>query len=83
MADVAIWTYCDSEQRPPAIVAIGEDAADEREQDDRQLLQERVEAEEERRSSVSETTSQFCATICIHVPMLEVQAPIHCTRKSR
>src|SRR5215470_17526439 len=32
---------------------------------------------------VSETTSQFCATICIHVPMLEVQAPIHCTRKSR
>src|SRR5438552_19173110 len=32
---------------------------------------------------VSETTSQFCATICIHVPMLEVQAPNHCTRKSR
>src|SRR4051794_7466683 len=32
---------------------------------------------------VSETISQFCATICIHVPMLEVQAPIHCTRKSR
>ena len=32
---------------------------------------------------VSETTSQFCATICIHVPMLDVQAPNHCTRKSR
>src|SRR4051812_1172731 len=32
---------------------------------------------------VSETISQFCATICIQVPMLEVQAPIHCTRKSR
>src|SRR5690349_24374123 len=32
---------------------------------------------------VSETTSQFCATICIHVPMLEVHAPNHCTRKSR
>ena len=32
---------------------------------------------------VSETTSQFCATICIHVPMLEVQAPNHWTRKSR
>src|SRR2546425_11519789 len=32
---------------------------------------------------VSETTSQFCATICIHVPMLDVQAPIHWTRKSR
>src|SRR6267378_1693357 len=28
-------------------------------------------------------TSQFCATICIHVPMLEVHAPIHWTRKSR
>ena len=70
-------------QRAPAIVAVGEHAADEREQDDRQLLQEGVEAEEERRSVVSETTSQFCATICIHVPMLEVQAPIHWTRKSR
>jgi len=32
---------------------------------------------------VSDSTSQFCATICIHVPMLEVQAPNHCTRKSR
>src|SRR5215831_3594229 len=32
---------------------------------------------------VSETMSQFCATICIHVPTLEVQAPIHWTRKSR
>ena len=32
---------------------------------------------------VSERTSQFCATICIHVPMLEVQAPVHWTRKSR
>ncbi len=32
---------------------------------------------------VSETISQFCATICIQVPMLDVQAPIHCTRKSR
>jgi hypothetical protein len=26
---------------------------------------------------VSDRTSQFCATICIHVPMLEVQAPNH------
>src|SRR5438128_10692361 len=32
---------------------------------------------------VSDQTSQFCATICIHVPMLDVQAPNHCTRKSR
>ena len=32
---------------------------------------------------VSERTSQFCATICIHVPMLDVQAPNHWTRKSR
>src|SRR5688500_1639804 len=28
-------------------------------------------------------TSQLCATFCIHVPMLEVKAPIHSTRKSR
>src|SRR5690242_8960917 len=32
---------------------------------------------------VSDSTSQFCATICIHVPMLDVQAPVHWTRKSR
>ncbi len=32
---------------------------------------------------VSDSTSQFCATICIHVPMLDVHAPNHCTRKSR
>ena len=32
---------------------------------------------------VSDRTSQFCALICIHVPMLDVQAPNHCTRKSR
>jgi len=37
------------DQRPAAIVAVREHAADEREQDDRQLLQKRVEAEEERR----------------------------------
>ncbi len=36
-------------QRLAAVVAIGEHAADEREEDDRQLLQERVEAEVERR----------------------------------
>ncbi len=32
---------------------------------------------------VSERTSQFCAMICIHVPIAELQAPIHWTRKSR
>ena len=42
--------YCDVEQRLALVVAIGEDAADEREEDDRQLLQERVEAEVERRA---------------------------------
>ena len=36
------------EQRPPPVVPIGEHAADEREEHDRQLLQERVEAEEKR-----------------------------------
>ena len=64
-------------------MAVGEHAADQREEHDRQLLQEGVEPEEERPSSVSERTIQFCATICIHVPMLDVQAPNHCTRKSR
>jgi hypothetical protein len=29
------------------------------------------------------STSQFWATLCIHVPMLEVQAPIQRVRKSR
>ena len=38
------------QQRAPAIVAIGQHAADEREEHDRQLLQEGVEAEEERRA---------------------------------
>ena len=32
---------------------------------------------------VSESTIQFWAVICTHVPMLDVQAPNHCTRKSR
>ena len=32
---------------------------------------------------VNDWTIQFCAVICVHVPMLEVQAPNHCTRKSR
>src|SRR5215472_9988673 len=29
------------------------------------------------------STSQLCARFCIHVPMLEVHAPIHINRKSR
>ena len=37
------------DQRPTAIAPVGEHAADEREEDDRELLQERVEAEVERR----------------------------------
>jgi hypothetical protein len=37
------------EQRTPAIASVGEHAARKREEDDRQLLQERIEAEEERR----------------------------------
>src|ERR1700741_19511 len=31
----------------------------------------------------SSSTSQFCASCCIHVPMLEVHAPNHNNRKSR
>ena len=37
-----------AEQQPPAIVAIGDDAADEREEQDRQLAEEVVEPEVER-----------------------------------
>ena len=32
---------------------------------------------------VISSTSQFWATVCIHVPMLEVQAPNQSRRKSR
>src|SRR5262245_30399843 len=32
---------------------------------------------------VSDRTIQFCAVAWVHVPTLEVQAPNHCTRKSR
>ena len=70
-------------QREPAIVAIGDDAADEREEHDRQLLQERVEAEDKTPTAVSDSTSQFSARLCIQVPMLEAQAPNQSTRKSR
>ena len=31
----------------------------------------------------STSTSQLCASFCIHVPMLDVQAPDHIRRKSR
>ena len=46
---VAICTYCDAEQQVAAIVAVGDDAADQRQQQDRQLAEEVVEAEVERR----------------------------------
>ena len=42
----------------PAIVAVGDDAADQREQQDRQLAHERVEAEEERRRGAGERDDQ-------------------------
>ena len=69
-------------QRPPAVEPIGEHAADEREEHDRELLEKSVEAEENA-EPVSERMSQFCAVSCVQVPTLDVQAPIHWTRKSR
>ena len=72
-----------AEQQLPAIVAIGDDAADEREEQDRQLAEEIVEAEVERRTSVSSRTSQLWATFCIQVPTVEANAPNQSTRKSR
>jgi len=71
---VNIWTYCDAQQRLAPVVAIGEHAADEREQDDRELLQGTLRGPRlERGNWSSERTSQFCATICIHVPIAELQ----------
>jgi hypothetical protein len=72
------------QQQPSSIVAIGDDAADEREKQDRQLTEKRIEAEEERRRGTAMvSTSQFCATDCIQVPMVDVNAPNQSTRKSR
>ena len=81
-ADVAIWMYCErrsvrrrscrSASTPPA-------------SENRMIGSCCRNASSPRKNGecVSDSTSQFCATICIHVPMLDVQAPIHCTRKSR
>jgi hypothetical protein len=64
----------------PPVVAIGEDAADQREQDDRQLLQERVEAQEERR--IRQRDDQPVLRHDLH-PRADARgaAPNHCTRK--
>ena len=73
------------EQQLPAIVAIGDDAADQREEQDRQLRREtnRGRGRTPTTVPVSVSTSQFCATFCIQVPMVEVNAPNQRTRKSR
>ena len=67
-----------------AVPAIGDDAADEREQEDGELAEEAVEPEIDADCvPVSVTISQACATFCIQVPMLEVSAPNQRSRKSR
>src|SRR6185436_4071717 len=82
VADVAIWRYCEassvtrrswrSASTPPT-------------SENRMMGSCCRKASRPRKNGecVSDRTSQFCATICIHVPMLEVHAPNHCTRKSR
>ena len=72
-----------ADEQPLAIVAIGDDAANEREEQDRQLPEEIVEPEVEPEELVRSRTSQLCATFCIQVPTVEAKAPNHSTRKSR
>ena len=71
-----------ADQQVPAVHAVGNHAAEEGKQEDRDVAQERVEPEKKRRLVIS-NTSQFCAISCIHVPMLDVQAPNQRSRKSR
>ena len=82
MNAVAIWMYCEPSSSAAPIVAIGDHAADEREQQDRQLPEEIVEPEE-KRGFVQIEDEPACATFCIHVPTVEVNAPNQRTRKSR
>ncbi len=72
-----------ADEQPPAIVAIGDDAAEQREEQDRQLPEEVVEPEVERDELVRSRTSQLCATFCVQVPTVEAKAPNQSTRKSR
>jgi len=72
--------YWDVHQRAAAIVAIGQHAANQREEHDRQLLQKGVETEERSSRRSADCTIQFWAADCVQVPMLDVQAPNHCTR---
>ena len=73
------------EQQVPPVAAIGDDAADEREEQDRELRR-RNESRPRKNAEavpVSVTISQACATFCIQVPMLERRAPNQSRRKSR
>ncbi len=72
-----------SEEDLPAVEAVREDAAEEREEQKRRVAEEGVEAEERDVDPVIVRISQFCATSCIHVPTLDVKAPAHMRRKSR
>ena len=45
-AALAIWMYCEIEQNLPPLGAVGDDAADERKQEDRNPRQELIECEQ-------------------------------------
>ena len=68
-----------------AVAAVGHDAADEGEEQDRALPRGSCRARGRTPSAVpvSVTISQAWATFCIHVPMLDVRAPAQSSRKSR
>ena len=71
-----------ADQHVPAVHAVGDHAADQREQEDRDIAEERIEPEQKGRLARSRRPASL-GHFCIHVPMLEVQAPIHMRRKSR
>ena len=77
-----ICTNCEASSTLAAVHAVGDHAAHQREQEDGDLAQEGVEAQQEGEPEIV-STSQLWATFCIQVPMLEVQAPNHISRKSR
>src|SRR5882757_3839322 len=67
-----------SEKQAAPVHTVGNHAAHQREEKDRNLTEGDVDRQPA--GLVNSKTSQFWATSCIHVPMDEVHAPIHMRR---
>ena len=65
------------EQQAPAIVTIGDDAADQRQAAGSAAARGSRRGPGRTTDLVSSRMSQLCATFCIHVPTVEVKAPNH------